>query len=125
MARELVAPLAHLLKTQAAGALPAPTGPTDGVDITDWRSGGYGPTRAAFMFYGTAATLTDVWAHGYRRGRWHDLGKLFNGESRAVTGPTRGPAWPADIIGIFDRLAVSGTGATSVAVEIEPVEVQG
>jgi hypothetical protein len=124
MARELVAPLAHLIQTQAAGVLPVPAGPTDGVDITSWRSGGFGPTRAAIMLYGTAATVSEAWLSGYRRGRWHLLGKLFGGESRVIGGPTAGAADAANIIGIFERLAVHGTGATSIAVEFEPLEIQ-
>jgi hypothetical protein len=125
MARELVAPLAHLVKTQAAGSLPAPASAIDGVDITDWRSGGFGPTRAAIMLYGTAATVSDVWLWGYRRGRWHRLGKLFGGESRVIASAIVGAADAADIIGIFDRLAASGTDAVSISAEFEPLEVQG
>jgi hypothetical protein len=124
MARELVAPLAHLLKTQAAGALPAPTGPNDGVDITGWRSGNYGPTKAAVMLYGAPATVSDVVLHGYRYGRWHYLGPVFSGEARVVEGPTRGAADEVRTIGIFERLAVSATGAVSIAVDFEPLEVQ-
>lgn len=123
--QELVTPYPVKLVTIAAGAMAVPSSLTaDGVAITTWRDGSQLKTmRAVVYLYGTAATLSAVWLWGLRNGRWHRLGQLNNGSDIPITSATQGYAEVVSFVGIFSRIAVSATGAVSVAQDFEPIEI--
>jgi hypothetical protein len=123
---ELVLALPDAIATVTAGALAEPTAASDGADITTWRPNQrLRSMRAIVYLYGTAATLSDVILWGYRRDRWHYLGKLNSGENIPIASATKGYAEVVGFVGIFDRLAVSATGGVTITQEFEPCEVMG
>lgn len=123
---ELVQAFESQIKTVAPGALAVPATSSDGADISTWREESRSKTMRAFVYlYGNAATLTAVWLWGYRHSRWHRLGMLNGGSDIPITSATQGYSEVVGFVGIFDRLAVSATGAVSISQEFEPGEVVG
>jgi hypothetical protein len=123
---ELFTPYVSQLETIAAGALPVPSASSDGADISEWRGESRLKTMRAIVYlYGTAATLSAVWLWGWRHSRWHRLGQLNGGSDIPITSATQGYAEVVGFVGIFDRLAVSATGAVSISQDFEPGEVTG
>ena len=121
---ELFHPFVDELKTVTAGALAVPSTSSDGAGISTWRSNSRAKMmRAVVYLYGTAATLASAWLWGYRHDRWHRLGLLNGGTDIPITSATQGYAEVVGFVGIFDRLAVSATGAVSISQDFEPGEI--
>jgi len=130
--RSLVAQLTDRLVAHAlTGARPG--SPTDGVDLTSWKTGGvYGPVSAAIYFDGTAgATIgvpgggvlgVELW--GSKLGQWWLIRALRAGASIPIVSDTLGATEQIDEIGGFDRLFVAGTAsAGTVTAQFVPFEV--
>lgn len=103
-----------------------PSGEGDGVDITSWRISSdsqMGPAIcAAFIDGSEALTINsptggldgpEIW--GWRLSQWWRLGYLNNGLPIIIVGATQGFATQIEGVGIFDRLAVSGTPTVGTA----------
>jgi hypothetical protein len=107
-----------------------PVSVTDGVDVSSWRSGPYGPTSAEIYLDGSqAVSLTggtigvELW--GLKLGQWWLLGSLNAGAAIPIVSDTLGAAQRvADVLGGFDRLFVAGTtSAGTVNAQFVPLEV--
>lgn len=128
-ARQLFAIVESRLVSIAIGA--RPTAPGDGVDVTNWlESGVFCGAMAAVFIGGNGAdgTLTapasgdcgvELW--GYRLSKWWLISGLRDGRDIAVYSDGRGYSQAVNVIGVFNRLAVAGSGVAAVA-QIAPIE---
>lgn len=113
-----------------------PSASSDGVDISSWRSAGYGPFSVQVYFDGTqAANVTqptggtvgvEVW--GFKTvngiGQWWRCAILNGGNQIPIVSDTLGETERVDSIGSFDRLFVAGTAsAGTVTALFVPLEV--
>ena len=111
----------------ADATLPDLTLPTEGAAVTGWRQGKQAPRyiEIAIDANGGALNLSVAWLCGYDTGltMWRRLAKIQNGEVVVLT-EARGWADTFADIGVYDRLAISGTlSANAVDVYALPVEV--
>jgi len=129
MTRNLFAMLENKLVETAVTAA-RPSAPGDGVDVTSWRTNGFSGASAAVMLKGSAAaTVTsptdgaqgvELW--GYVLGKWRLIVELRDGRDITVDAD-RGYAQEANVIGVFERLAIAGTvSAGAVTGQIAPIE---
>lgn len=115
------------LKQAKAGAtaLPAPSGATDGVDVTSWNVNGAGyPKAYVALTADGAATVTSPVLYGLEpvTGLWCQIGQLNEGASISLTA-TLGYAETFDLPTVFTRLAVGGTvSAGNVGYTMVPIK---
>jgi hypothetical protein len=130
--RSLVAQLADKVVQHAlTGA--RPSSPTDGVDLSSWKTGGaYGPVSIEIYFDGTTAATIGVPAGGtlgvelwgWKLGQWWVLAPLNAGAVIPIASDTLGAAVEVDGVGGFDRLFVAGTmSAGAGTAQFVPFEV--
>jgi hypothetical protein len=131
MTAERIAQLTDKVQAhQLTGARPVAT--TDGVDITPWRSGAYGPIAVQVYLDGTApANITaptggtagvELWA--FKLGQWWRAATLNGGNSIPIVGDTLGETERVDFLGGFDRLFTAGTASAGTATaQFVPYEV--
>jgi hypothetical protein len=117
VSRNLVALLESKLVQHTISAT-RPSGPSDGVDVTPWRTNGQFAGELAVVFIDGDQALSvssptggsagvELW--GYRLSQWWLIGYLNDGTQISITGAAQGFAQQANVIGAFDRLAVAGT----------------
>lgn len=113
-----------------------PSGATDGVDTSSWRSGAYGPFSLQVYFDGTqAANVTqptggavgvELWGLKTVNGaaKWWRVAILNGGSQIPIVSAALGESEKVDLVGSFDRLFVAGTGsAGTVTALFVPYEV--
>jgi len=108
-----------------------PTGPAHGVDILSWRSGEFSGAMAAIFITGSAAatisgpsgSTTGVELWGYRIGKWWLITELRDGRDITIDASGDGYAQQANVIGIFERLAVAGdVSAGAGTAKLAPID---
>ena len=132
---ERVAQLTEKVQTHAlTGA--RPSGLTDGVDTSSWRSAGYGPFSVQIYFDGSAAANVtqptggavgvEVWGLKTINGltQWWRVAILNGGNQIPVVSDTLGESELVNAIGSFDRLFVAGTAsAGTINALFVPLEI--
>lgn len=110
-----------------------PTIATDGVDVSSWLENGIFCGAMAAVFVGGTAdgVLTspaggaegvELW--GYRLSKWWLIASLRDGRDITVYADGHGYSQALNVIGVYQRLAVAGSGVGGLA-QLAPIEVWG
>lgn len=125
MSRSLVAMLENKFAQTNVGA--RPTLASDGVDILHWRTNGEFSTPLAALLIDGSLAMTigspaggadgvELW--GYRLAQWWRIGVVNDGQDVPIVGPGQGFGQAINVVGVFERLAISGTPSAGAATAI-------
>lgn len=119
-------------------AMPAarPSVPTDGVDISSWKTNSaYSPAGAMVIVDGSAAATVnsptggasgvEIWGYvGGAVAQWSRIGYLNDGTGVDIMSNTQSYSQQIAEVGVFDRLCVCGTpSAGACTVQYIPIEM--